>query len=176
MTRAAWGLLSVLVLSGCQGEPEAQKPSQPSYNPQAEAVEAQAQDIAAGIERYKLDVGRYPEKLEDLAESDAEGWKGPYVGSGPPAVPTGQPHTAQSLLTDLWGQPFEYVNEADSPKVISPGPDKQLGTADDIIVSVGPMAAPAPAEPAEPAAPTDAPAAAEAPGSADASAPAESKP
>jgi len=167
MTGAAWGLLIALALSGCQGEPDAPKPSPPSYNPQAEAVAARAQDIAAGIERYKSDVGQYPTKLADLAQSSAPGWKGPYVGSGPPAAPTGQVHEAASLLTDLWGQPFEYRNEAESPKVISPGPDKQLGTADDIIVPVAP---------AEPAAPANAAAAAEAPGSAEASAPAEPKP
>ena len=165
MTGAAWGLLIALALSGCQGEPDAPKPSPPSYNPQAEAVAAQAQDIAAGIERYKTDVGQYPTKLADLAQSSAPGWKGPYVRSGPPAAPTGQVHEAASLLTELWGQPFEYTNEAESPKVISRGPDKQLGTADDIVVSV------APAEPAAPSA-----AAAEAPGSAEASAPAEPKP
>jgi len=170
MTGAAWGLLTALVLSGCQGEPEAKKPSPPSYNPQAEAVEARAQDIAAGIERYKRDVGRYPEKLDDLAQSDAEGWKGPYVGSGPAAAPAGQTHTAQSLLTDIWGQPFEYVNEADSPKVISPGPDKQLGTADDIMVSVTPTAV------AETPALPDAPASADASAPAEAPTPADAKP
>lgn len=144
-TRAGWGLLAALAFLGCQAEPEPQKPSAPAFNPQAEAVEAQAQDIAAGIARYKSDVGQYPAKLADLAESDAPGWKGPYVGSGPPARPTGQVHEAASLLTDLWGQPIEYVNEAESPQVISPGPDQQRGTPDDIIVSVAPAAAPAPA-------------------------------
>lgn len=166
-TLAGWGLLAALVFLGCQAEPEPQKPSAPAFNPQAEAVAAQAQDIAAGIARYKTDVGQYPAKLADLAQSSAPGWKGPYVGSGPPAAPTGQVHEAASLLTDLWGQPFEYTNEAESPKVISPGPDKQLGTADDIVVSVAP---------AEPAAPADPAAAAEAPGSAGASAPTEAKP
>ncbi|MCU0873615.1 MAG: type II secretion system protein GspG [Pirellulaceae bacterium] len=152
-TRAGWGVLAAAALIGCQGEPEAKKPPQPSFNPQALAVEARAQDIAAGIERYKIDVGQYPETLDDLAQSDAKGWKGPYLGSGPPATPTGQTHDAQSLLTDIWGQPFEYVHDADSPQVVSSGPDQQRGTPDDILVSVAPMAATAPAEAPAPAEP-----------------------
>jgi hypothetical protein len=146
-------VLAAAALIGCQGEPEAKKPPQPSFNPQALAVEARAQDIAAGIERYKIDVGQYPETLDDLAQSDAKGWKGPYLGSGPPATPTGQTHDAQSLLTDIWGQPFEYVHDADSPQVVSSGPDQQRGTPDDILVSVAPMAATAPAEAPAPAEP-----------------------
>ena len=140
--QAGWGVLAAAALIGCQGEPEAKKPPQPSFNPQALAVEARAQDIAAGIERYKIDVGQYPQKLDDLFSSDAPGWKGPYVGSGPPAAATGPSPGAQSLLTDLWGQPFEYVHDADSPQVVSSGPDQQRGTPDDIVVPVAPAAAP----------------------------------
>lgn len=137
-----WGLLASAALTGCQAEQEAKKPPQPRFNPQAAAVEARAQDIAVGIERYKRDVGQYPQKLADLFASDAKGWKGPYVGSGRPAVPDGQSHGTQDLLTDLWGQPFEYVNDTESPRVVSPGPDKQRGTPDDIVVTVTPGGAP----------------------------------
>ena len=144
--QVGWGLLAATALVGCQGEPDAKKPPQPGFNPQALAVEARAQDIAAGIERYKTDVGQYPQKLDDLATSDAPGWKGPYLGSGPPAVPTGQSHGPQSLLIDLWGQPFEYVHGAESPKVVSLGPDQQRGTPDDIIVAVASGGAPPPSK------------------------------
>lgn len=142
-TQVGLGLIAAAALIGCQAEQEAKKPSQPRFNPQAVAVEARAQDIAAGIKRYKQDVGQYPQKLDDLFTSDAKDWKGPYVGSGPPAVPDGQSHSAQNLLTDLWGQPFEYLDDAKSPKVVSQGPDKQRGTPDDIVVTVTPGGAPA---------------------------------
>jgi hypothetical protein len=79
-TRAGWGVLAAAALIGCQGEPEAKKPPQPSFNPQALAVEARAQDIAAGIERYKIDVGQYPETLDDLAQM-------PKAGRVPTSVP-----------------------------------------------------------------------------------------
>ena len=135
-TQMALGLMAAAALLGCQSKEQSQKPSQPKFNPQALAVEARAQDIATGIEKYKRDVGQYPQKLDDLFASDAKGWRGPYVGSGRPAVPNGQAHGPASLLTDLWGQPFVYVNDAVSPKVLSLGPDKQQGTADDIVVTV----------------------------------------
>jgi type II secretory pathway pseudopilin PulG len=135
-------MITAAILIGCQAKQEAKKPPRPRFNPQAVAVEARAQDIAAGIRRYQRDVGQYPQKLDDLFSSDAKGWKGPYVGSGPPVIPDGQSHGAQDLLTDLWGQPFEYVSGTESPQVVSPGPDKQRGTPDDIIVPVTPGGSP----------------------------------
>jgi hypothetical protein len=135
-TQMGFGLMAAAALLGCQAKEDAKKPTPPRFNPQALAVEARAQDIATGIGKYRRDVGQYPQKLEDLFASHAKGWRGPYVGSGRPAVPDGQTHGVESLLTDLWAQPFVYVNDAESPKVLSLGPDKQQGTSDDIVVTV----------------------------------------
>ena len=36
------------------------------------------------------------------------------------------------LPKDAWSQPFQYVNNGETIDIISAGPDKQAGTADDI--------------------------------------------
>ena len=58
--------------------------------------------IAAGIQQYKIDVGTYPNKLEDLVKKPegVSGWQEAYVGSEKTANP--------EVPRDAWGQEFEY--------------------------------------------------------------------
>lgn len=90
------------------------------------AAKAQVGLLADPINRYRLDMNKYPQRLEDLWEepSDstlAEKWGGPYV---------------EQLKADPWGNPYQYSaegkNNSNKYDFWSSGPDGQSGTDDDI--------------------------------------------
>jgi general secretion pathway protein G len=62
-----------------------------------DAASVQVQNIASILDLYRLDTGRYPERLEDLVEQppDAPNWNGPYI-------------QRRDGLIDPWGRPYEY--------------------------------------------------------------------
>lgn len=55
---------------------------------------AQMQMLATSLDAFRLDVGRYPDRLDELRTSDRRGWDGPYL---PREVPL-----------DPWGAPYVY--------------------------------------------------------------------
>ena len=81
--------------------------------------------MAMALDVYDVDNGRYPEKLEDLVTkpAGADHWKGPYLKKGMPKDP--------------WGSRYVYKSPGErnpsSYDLYSMGPDKQDGTADDIV-------------------------------------------
>ncbi|HPD28894.1 MAG TPA: type II secretion system protein GspG [Phycisphaerae bacterium] len=84
--------------------------------------------LAAALELFKMHVGRYPNKLDELveqpeSEADAEKWRGPYVqGAG--------------ALKDPWGHRLMYLSPGERNRsgydLWSLGPDGQDGTTDDL--------------------------------------------
>ncbi|MBL0928104.1 MAG: type II secretion system major pseudopilin GspG [Phycisphaerales bacterium] len=80
----------------------------------------QIEALATMVERFKLDVGRYPTKeegLKALVEKPAgvEGWNGPYGGK-------------KTLPKDGWGRDFVYDTDATFGFVIrSLGADSKPG-------------------------------------------------
>jgi general secretion pathway protein G len=90
------------------------------------AAKAQVGLLSDPINRYRLDMNKYPQRLEDLWEepSDStlsEKWGGPYV---------------EQLKADPWGNPYQYSAEgkknSNKYDFWSNGPDGQSGTDDDI--------------------------------------------
>ena len=90
------------------------------------AAKAQVGLIEEQISMYRLDMNKYPTKLEDLWEepSDAElakKWGGPYF---------------KKLPDDPWGNAYQYSaegkNNTDKFDFWSNGPDGKSGTDDDI--------------------------------------------
>lgn len=66
----------------------------------AKTAQMQLQTIAAGVEMYRTDVGRYPTQAEGLAAlltppGAIDGWIGPYLKDA-------------KALTDPWGNPVKY--------------------------------------------------------------------
>lgn len=66
----------------------------------ADTARLQIQQISAGLDLYRLHVGRYPTQAEGLeallaAPSGVARWNGPYI-------------KGESALTDPWGAPFGY--------------------------------------------------------------------
>ena len=90
------------------------------------AAKAQMGIITDPMNRYRLDMNKFPSKLEDLWEepSDSElrdRWSGPYV---------------EKLKDDPWHNPYQYLAEGkkntNKYDFWSNGPDGQSGTDDDI--------------------------------------------
>jgi len=74
---------------------------------QRKTTMAQMQMISTALDTYRLDIGSYPDKLEELRSSDHPGWDGPYL---PRTIPA-----------DPWGNPYVYALTGDrnSPYALS---------------------------------------------------------
>ncbi|WP_202799860.1 type II secretion system major pseudopilin GspG [Vibrio campbellii] len=80
---------------------------------------AQMQMLATSLDAYRLDLGRYPDSLDELRASSKPNWDGPYL---PKSVPM-----------DPWGNPYvyKYPNELKEFDLSSYGSDgKEGGTGD----------------------------------------------
>lgn len=75
-----------------------------------QATQYTIQIISAALEQYELDNGKYPAKLDDLMTAG-------YL---------------QETPVDAWGSPFTYEPAVRPPAISSPGPDRTIGTADDL--------------------------------------------
>lgn len=82
--------------------------------------------LSLALDLFEQDIGRYPTTDEGLdalvVDPGIEGWKGPYLRTG--------------LKPDPWGVPYEYSISYETPHLYelrSAGPDRQLGTEDDIL-------------------------------------------
>ncbi|MBI2344804.1 type II secretion system protein GspG [Candidatus Dependentiae bacterium] len=69
---------------------------------QKTATESTLKGIAAAIAEYKMDIGRYPNNLEELIKKpeNATNWQGPYLSKNESDV--------GSIPQDPWGQPIQY--------------------------------------------------------------------
>ncbi len=86
---------------------------------QADLAKMQAKWMSDALAAYALDHGHLPERLDQLLDPSSS--KEPYI---------------QRLPLDPWGQPYAYEitdAAANTYRVSSAGPDKTLGTPDDVI-------------------------------------------
>jgi general secretion pathway protein G len=74
---------------------------------QRKTTMAQMQMISTALDTYRLDVGAYPDRLEELRRSERPGWDGPYLPRDIPADP--------------WGSPYVYsiTSEGEAPYGLS---------------------------------------------------------
>ncbi len=74
---------------------------------QRKTTMAQMQMISTALDTYRLDVGSYPDRLEELRRSERPGWDGPYMPREIPADP--------------WGNPYVYsiASEGEAPYGLS---------------------------------------------------------
>jgi general secretion pathway protein G len=82
--------------------------------------------LSLALDLFEQDLGRYPTSEEGLAalveNPGMEGWKGPYLKG--------------DLKPDPWGTAYSYAIDAEDPgryRLTSAGPDKRLGTTDDMV-------------------------------------------
>jgi len=83
----------------------------------AKTAQVQVETVAAAVEMFRADVGRYPSQAEGLQSlisqpADGEGWTGPYVKN-------------DRQLQDPWGNRLEYRRGEDGRTfaVVSLGAD-----------------------------------------------------
>jgi len=88
---------------------------------QRKTAKAQMQMLATALDTYRLDIGGYPESLEELRKSTKAGWDGPYL--------------PRELPPDPWGNPYVYKSPGEGGvpyDLLSYGKDgKPGGTGDD---------------------------------------------
>ena len=102
-------------------------------------------ELAAGLERYRKDLGHYPEGLRELYRDVGKtreldrvrdrGWKGPYAmwpsdrEGQPPSRPGAPPEEqAAPTPTDPWGNRYSYArHDGHRYTLISVGADHALG-------------------------------------------------
>ncbi|MEY4632028.1 MAG: Type secretion system protein [Pseudomonadota bacterium] len=80
--------------------------------------------IEQSLQLYRVHNGRYPTTEQGLdammtAPSDVKTWRGPYIEA--------------NKLSDPWNVKFQYESDGRNFKIISGGPDGQIGNADDIV-------------------------------------------
>ena len=83
------------------------------------SAQLQLESVAAAVEMFHSDVGRYPTQAEGLKvlltePSDVEGWTGPYVKSA-------------GALKDPWSGDILYRPSDDAFEVVSLGSDRKTG-------------------------------------------------
>lgn len=95
----------------------------------AKSAQLQLDTVAAAVEMFHSDVGRYPTQAEGLnalivEPGDTEGWTGPYVKSA-------------AALKDPWSGEIRYrVGDDETFKVVSLGSDRKeggSGTRSDLV-------------------------------------------
>jgi general secretion pathway protein G len=110
-------ILAVVFISAGRGK---SVPLPRTTDPVALAAE-NMQTLAIALEMFRHDCGRYPateETLRALMEDPGvPGWRGPYI---------------YNLTRDPWRKPFVYSARMENVSLNSSGPDRTLGTADDI--------------------------------------------
>ena len=89
---------------------------QNQHKAQYKLAQTQLTTLSASIEQYQSDVGALPDSLQQLVQSDVEGWLGPYAKA--------------EELKDPWHNPIEYRKPGadDQPySLVSLGVDGQPG-------------------------------------------------
>ncbi len=71
--------------------------------------------ITQALSHYLTDHGSYPDNLEDLIPNYLHG---------------------RHYLNDSWGTPIRYQKEAAGITLISAGPDREMGTGDDLTKTI----------------------------------------
>ena len=86
------------------------------------AAKAQVSMLDETVNMYRIDIGAFPESLDDLQQmpqlKNTDKWNGPYL--------------EKDLPIDPWGNEYQYVPEGDGFRIWSFGPDGADGSGDDI--------------------------------------------
>ena len=72
-------------------------------------AKAQINMLSTGAMQYEMDVGSYPQSLDQLVNSTGPKWDGPYTNSG-------------KIPVDPWGNAYTYSADAKGFEIKSNGP------------------------------------------------------
>ncbi|HYH17483.1 MAG TPA: type II secretion system major pseudopilin GspG [Azospirillum sp.] len=96
----------------------------------SKAARVQIEQIAAALDLYRLDVGRYPTSQQGLkalveAPGGVKGWSGPYLAKGGvPADPWGNPYTYKAPGR---ARPFDITSLGRDGREGGDGEDADIG-------------------------------------------------
>lgn len=108
------GTLMTIIIRNLTGQQERAKSDQAKL-----AMASLSQDL----QMYKLDNGKYPSSEQGLQAlvsdpGSAKKWRGPYSEDG--------------KLKDPWGLDFGYESDGREFKIVSGGPNEEVGDGDDV--------------------------------------------
>lgn len=109
-------LLIVIVILGLLASLVAPKMFSKIGSSQRSTASAQMRMFETSLDTYRLDLGKYPSKLEDLRTGSESRWDGPYL---PKDIPL-----------DPWGNSYVYAKPGENGAdytIKSYGADGQLG-------------------------------------------------
>lgn len=100
------GLIASLIVPNIVGRYEKSK---------EEIAKAQLEMLSSAIEAFRLDMGRYPNSLDELINSNEPNWRGPYLAK-------------KQIPKDPWGKDYQYKHPGEHGRydLYSLGPDGQL--------------------------------------------------
>lgn len=93
----------------------------------AQATEAQANNLKNAVQMYQIRVVRLPSTLEELRDGPSD--------SALQAKWQGLDPIITEIPTDAWGNPYEYSVNGNEYEIRSGGRDGQTQTDDDIVVT-----------------------------------------
>ncbi|NUU03256.1 type II secretion system major pseudopilin GspG [Herbaspirillum robiniae] len=108
LARLRWIIvLTVLAVAAAIGVPRVAERIAHDHGPQAQAVDADLRAIAAGLEQYRKDNGRYPSTQQGLLALVIRPTRAPLA----PAWQVGG--YVERLPRDPWGNPYQYGADDD---------------------------------------------------------------
>ncbi len=107
---AILGILSSIVVMKMTGQAEKARIT---------ATRTTIESIKSGIDRYEMELGKYPENLAELVKEGDEKWPGPFLDQ-------------TEVPKDQWGREFKYEILGKRVRITSSGPDGQFGSPDDL--------------------------------------------
>ncbi|WP_404401716.1 type II secretion system major pseudopilin GspG [Idiomarina seosinensis] len=113
-------LLIVIVILGLLGSLVAPTMFSKVDSSMRKTASAQISNFETALDTYRLDIGRYPDRLQQLRVGEHPNWDGPYL---PKEIPT-----------DPWGNEYQYKKPGSDGRaydLYSLGKDGQPGGEDD---------------------------------------------
>ncbi len=115
-------LLGLAALGGALVTASRQASKTVGLSARVETTMRELKILAGSLELYRIHVGHYPTEDEAglfalVLNPGTTNWQGPYI---------------RGLVNDPWNSPYRYDPDTTPPTLFSHGPDRRLGTADDI--------------------------------------------
>lgn len=81
-----------------------------------EIAKAQVEMLSSAVQAFMIDMGRYPNSLEELINSTESKWRGPYLSK-------------RTLPKDPWGRDYQFKSPGDNGPfdLYSLGPEGKFG-------------------------------------------------
>uniref|UniRef100_A0A486XV73 Type II secretion system core protein G n=1 Tax=Rheinheimera sp. BAL341 TaxID=1708203 RepID=A0A486XV73_9GAMM len=117
-------LLIVIVILGLLASLVAPQMFSKVDSSKIKTAETQMRMLETSLNTYRLDMGGYPDNLNELIASNKPGWDGPYLPRDVPLDPWGNPYVYG--LPGLSGKPFSLLSYGRDGKEGGEGEDADI--------------------------------------------------